>query len=166
MSAKRIARPGDFLVCSLAGESIVVLRGEKANFALFSMFAAADRASFEACGSIRAFRCLIIIGPMAWTDYLRGAPGILDQISKEDFSLHPVWVGLDGTDLYQSESEEASLTMAQMLEVAAPEMTLRRAHQRLPNHLLRCLATGNCSWRTTGNVMPGKPPGVLRHCPY
>jgi Rieske 2Fe-2S family protein len=121
----QIARPGDFLVYSLAGESIVVLRGEKGELRAFFNVCRhrGSRLIQEACGSIRAFRCPYHNWTYGLDGSLRGAPGMLDQISKEDFSLHPVWVeswmGLIYINLSQ---KKPSLSMAQMLEVAAPEM--------------------------------------------
>src|SRR5437879_207561 len=90
----QIPKPGDFLTYQVAGESIVVIRTAVGSLHAFFNVCRhrGSRIVQQACGNIRAFRCPYHSWTYGLDGTLKGAPGMLDQLCKEDYSLYPVWV--------------------------------------------------------------------------
>jgi Rieske 2Fe-2S family protein len=121
----QIPQPGDFLTYQIAGESIVVARTAAGSLSAFFNVCRhrGARVVQQTCGNVPAFRCLYHNWTYSLDGALMGAPGMISQLRREDYGLHPVWVeswqGFIHINLSPSKPQKS---MAEMLEAAASAM--------------------------------------------
>jgi Rieske 2Fe-2S family protein len=121
----QIPKPGDFLTYQIAGESIVVSRTATGSLSGFFNVCRHRGARIvqQLCGNVTAFRCPYHSWTYNLDGTLMGAPGMINQLRREDYGLHPVWVESWQGLIYINLSPcEPPNSMANMLRVAASAM--------------------------------------------
>ena len=89
----QIPKPGDFLTYQIAGENIIVARTAGGSLHAFLNVCRhrGSRIVQQTCGNVRAFRCPYHSWTYGLDGTLKGAPGMIERLRKEDYGLCPVW---------------------------------------------------------------------------
>src|SRR5437867_3012298 len=90
----QIPEPGDFITYEIAGERIIVARTEGGSLKAFFNVCRHRGARIvpQACGNVPAFRCPYHSWTYGVDGTLMGAPGMINQLRREDYGLHAVWI--------------------------------------------------------------------------
>jgi glycine betaine catabolism A len=121
----QIPQAGDFFTYQIAGESIVVARTAAGSLSAFFNVCRHRGARIvqQDCGNVPAFRCLYHSWTYGLDGALMGAPGMINQLRREDYGLYSVWVeSWQGFIYINLSPSKPHKSMAQMLEAAASSM--------------------------------------------